>query len=262
MPWAREGLWALSACNDCGFIYMVDRPSDCAREEAVSNGDYSFAGGGVLTERRVVAKRRLYARIFGQMFHDLWASGQAVSWLDVGAGYGEILEAVSKLAPHGSQVVGVEPMRAKAEAARRLGIDVVHGTLDGVAGSFDVISLVNVFSHVHDVEALFAKISIRLRVGGCLFLETGDMTHVHRRRDFHGALDLPDHVHFACERHIRGFLERAGFEVLDTRRARTDGVFRFAKSIAKRLTGRACPLRLPYTSGHRTIRVRARLRTP
>ncbi len=100
-----------------------------------------------------------YRTILGNMFSDVWREGQPVSWLDVGAGYGEVMEAVMALAPAGGRVLGVEPMLPKAEAAAKRGLNVTPDYLEnsGLSG-IRFVSLVNVFSHIPDFDQLLAQI--------------------------------------------------------------------------------------------------------
>ena len=78
--------------------------------------------------------------------------------------------------------------------------------------------------------------------------------------EFPGELGLPDHLVFAGEKQLQGFLTQAGFEVLRVERQRIDGVVNLAKNVVKKLLGRPAALGVPYTSKYRSLLVRARLR--
>jgi SAM-dependent methyltransferase len=202
----------------------------------------------------------MYRRILRRMFSDLWRNGRPIAWLDVGAGYGEVVEAISALAPAGSKIQGIEPMRPKAEAARARGLDVRNEYLRPDHYKVDVISVIDVFSHVPDFAQFLAIINQVLSPKGEVFIETGNLADLDRREDFPGELGLPDHLVFAGEKHLRGYLDRAGFDVLGIEASRIDGLFNLAKNVVKRLIGRPGAIGIPYTSRYRQLRIRARRR--
>ncbi|ETR76438.1 hypothetical protein X566_17520 [Afipia sp. P52-10] len=195
------------------------------------------------------------------MFGSVWKVGRPIVWLDVGAGYGEIMEAVAGLAPAGSQVLGVEPMEAKAKQAIARGLQLTHGYLRSDHVPVDFVSVVDVFSHIPQFADFLVIVRDVLKPGGELFIETGNLADIEHRSHFPGELGLPDHLVFAGERQIRNFLERGGFEVLELERLRIDGVAYFVKNVIKAFIGRSVLIRLPYTSRYRRLLVRARKRS-
>ena len=124
----------------------------------------------------------------------------------------------------------------------------------------EIISVVDVFSHIPDFDAFLADVRAVLEPGGELFVETGNLADLDRRAEFPGELGLPDHLVFAGEKHLLGYLDRAGFEVVRIRRRRIDGLVNLAKNIVKKIIGRPAALGVPYTSKYRQLQVRARLR--
>lgn len=259
--WATELGFTTVRCAGCGLLYCNPRPAAALIDAAVRTGAHGpEAGGLVVTARRLPGRVAAYRRLFGDLFDDLWRAGRPVSWLDVGAGYGEILEAVTSLAPAGSRIRGYEPMHAKATSARARGLDVVEDYLRPGAARAQVISVVDVFSHVPDFGAFLAELRQALEPGGELYVETGNLADLERRDQFPYELGLPDHLVFAGERHLRGYLERAGFEIVRVRTQRIDGLVNLAKNAVKKLIGRPAAFGLPYTSAYRQLQVRARLR--
>jgi hypothetical protein len=65
---------------------------------------------------------------------------------------------------------------------------------------------------------------------------------------------------FAGEKHINGFLKRAGFEIEVIQRQRTDGIGNLVKNSVKKVMGRPSAFGVPYQSAYRQLRVRAKLR--
>lgn len=259
-PWATERGFLLTRCDDCALLYVSPRLSDDLISSAVKSGVHGAeADGLVVTARRDDRKVARYSAVLGDMFADRWRGGP-VRWLDVGAGYGEVVEAVDRLAPAGSHVSGLEPMALKAAAARARGIGVVEGYLTRDHEQVDCLSLVDVFSHIPDFNAFLAVVAAVVRPGGDFFLETGNLADTESRADFADELGLPDHLVFAGERQLAQFLDRAGFDIVDLRRQRIDTPLFFVKTMVKKLIGRPAIVRLPYTSAYRSLLVKARRR--
>jgi SAM-dependent methyltransferase len=150
-------------------------------------------------------------------------------------------------------------MHPKAVAARNRGLDIVEDYLRPGQAKVQVVSIVDVFSHIPDFNAFLAEVKGVLLPGGEIFIETGNLADLERRSQFPYELGLPDHLVFAGERHILGYLERFGFGVIDIRRSRIDGVDNLAKNMIKRIIGRPAAFGIPYTSPYRQIQLRARL---
>jgi len=180
--------------------------------------------------------------------------------VDVGAGYGELLEAVTALAPLGSRIEGVEPMKLKADRARQRGLTITEDYLRPEHPRVDFISAVNVFSHLPSFSRFLDDVRSVLNGGGEVFVETGNLADLESRTEFPGELGLPDHLVFAGEKHLVGYLDQAGFDVLRIERCRIDGVVNLTKNVVKKVIGRPAGLALPYTSKYRQLLIRARLR--
>lgn len=256
-PWAEERKHKVVRCDDCDFLYLNPRPNDAAISSAVSTGIHSDDGDLNVRSRYQPRRVQAYRRTLGRMFADCWGATEPIHWLDVGCGYGEILEAVQSLAPVGSKVEGVEPMQVKADHAKARGLSVSCGYLGHVEELADFVSIVDVFSHVPSFDDFLQDVRGAVRVGGSLFIETGNLADVKQRSDFPGELGLPDHLCFGGERHIIEFLRRNGFVVKDIDRVRVDDLMWTIKNLAKRALGRPALMALPYRSSYRSLRIRA-----
>ena len=253
-PWAEEAGCTIVRCRRCELLYVNPRPNQGLIDHAVMHGVHADEMGGAdVKARRIPSKVDAYTRRLSRMFD--WS--RPVRWLDIGAGYGEIVEAVSRLAPAGSKVEGLEPMRAKADAAHAMGLSVRNDYFDPSRDKADVISLVDVFSHIPDFRSFVGGIAAALKPGGGLFLVTGNLADLADRSQFPGELGTPDHLVFAGEAQVRQFLERAGFEIVGIERERYDTLANTAKTAIKKLIGRPGVLRLPYTSPYRALFIRA-----
>lgn len=260
--WATEIGFNAVRCSDCRLIYVSPRPSLSLISAAVQSGAHGEeAGGLVVVARRQDAKIARYKKVFSTLFDDVWKDGKPISWLDIGAGYGEIVEAVSALAPEGSRVEGYEPMKPKVEQAQLRGLSVIEGYLDRTHPKVQIASVVDVYSHVPDFDSFLAQVRDVLVPGGQIFIETGNLADLNDRSEFPNELGLPDHLVFAGEAHIRGHLDRAGFDIVRIERQRIDGVVNLAKNAVKIAIGRTGHVGMPYTSNYRQLLVRAQLRT-
>ena len=258
--WAEENGFRAEKCGKCGFVYVNPRPVEELISEAVQTGVHSnVRGGHNVVNRRLAKKVSQYRSLLAGLFEDVWRGTSEISWLDIGAGYGEVVEAVQSLAPDGSRIVGIEPMKPKAEHAQSMGLDIRNCYLSDVEERFEYVSLVNVFSHIPDFHHFLQQLKRVLAVNGELFLETGNIGDLSSSHLVPTELDLPDHLVFAGEQNIHQFLDDAGFRVIEVKRIRKDGVIAVAKNVLKKILGRKVAITLPYTSDYRTLLFRARL---
>lgn len=260
--WAEENGYTAVKCVSCGLVYVNPRPSLSLISEAVKTGVHSdVEHGRTAIVRRVVTSVARYKNIISYMFSDVWHSNKPISWLDVGAGYGEFVEAVTSLAPSGSRIEGLEPMKPKADDAKKRGLKIKEMYLSEVSDKYDILSLINVFSHIPDFNMFLKDVKNVLTENGEIFLETGNTGDLISCHEVPGELDLPDHLVFAGEKNIIAYLNEAGFSIIYIKRIRIDGLINFTKCFVKKLLGRKVTLSIPYTSKYRTLLVRAKLLT-
>lgn len=255
-PWDSERGFTAVKCTDCGIIYVNPRPRRDRINETTRTGAHSNELNVV--SRRTPSRVRHYRKLLGRLFFDVWERGTPITWLDVGAGYGEVIEAVTSLAPRGSIIRGLEPMRPKVDAARARGLSVSEGYLCPSQGKVDFVSVINVFSHIPQFDEFLGEVRATLNPGGEILIETGNVADLKNRDELPDELYLPDHLVFAGESHILGYLNRSGFSVIKVEKAPIDGITFFIKTAIKKAIGRPVKVRPPYTSGFRTMLVRAR----
>jgi SAM-dependent methyltransferase len=259
--WGEELGFKVVRCIDCQLLYVNPRLLNESIDAAVRTGIHgSDAEYLEVRSRYLSGKVRRYAGVFKRMFSDVWKRQLPISWLDVGAGYGETLDAILSLAPAGSRVEGIEPMRPKAEVARARGLNITEDYLRAGLEKVDFISVVDVFSHIPDFHAFLRDVVLTLQPGGEIFVETGNLADLESREQFPGELGLPDHLVFAGEKLLIAYLERAGFDVVKLERERIDGFVNLGKNIVKKFIGRPASIGIPYTSAYRQVMIRARLR--
>ena len=259
--WAEESSFTVIRCNSCRLLFLDPMPAPDKVNEAVRTGIQKFNSLNVnVRSRRSIKKIAIYRKVFETMFKQIWSSGKPIIWIDIGSGYGETLQAVKLLAPQNSIIKGVEPMKHKAEAAAGLGLDVINDYLQPGQFQADVVSLIDIYSHVPDFWTLLDSIKSNLKPQGEFFLESGNLADLDVRQEFFGELGLPDHLVFAGESHFVKYLESSGFEVLEIRRERADDLVDFVKSVGKKIIGRPVNISVPYTSRYRQLKIRAKLK--
>ncbi|MDP2471475.1 MAG: class I SAM-dependent methyltransferase [Candidatus Palauibacterales bacterium] len=183
-------------------------------------------------------------------------------WLDIGAGFGELLEALDVLVASGSELLGLEPCEAKVKWCQSRGIPVTSAELRDISGEFTHVSLVNVFSHLPDPVEFFEGLRIRLKPRGQLLLATGNAGDI-PRSEFPGSLYLPDHLSFSGEGHMRAILDKAGYKVIAMQRYRAgvtgeNRLVGHLKNLARKSLRRpAVPLRIDENSRFRFLWIRA-----
>jgi SAM-dependent methyltransferase len=256
--WAWEGGYAAVKCKQCSLVYVNPRPSLSTISEATKTGVHKTDSRDLsVTFRRSPRKFYRYRSIVRRMFAAEIAAGKPLNWLDIGAGYGEFVEAVLAAMPRGETVCGVEPMKPKVEAARARGLPIVDTPLSQIEGQYDVISLINVFSHIPNFEDFLRQAVAHSSPGGVVFLETGNGGDVERSQ-YPDELFLPDHLVFAGIEHIDLLLQKVGFRMEMVCQRRVDTARGVVKRAIKGLLKGRLELSLPYVSPFRTVFFKAR----
>ncbi len=150
-------------------------------------------------------------------------------------------------------------MAAKVAVAKARGAPVSQTLLSEVHERFDVVSLINVFSHIPDFRDFGAQLRERLNPGGHLFLETGNGGDLERRADYPDRLYLPDHLVFIGVEQMRRLLDDMGFDLVSSRSLTPSPVARL-KNVAKTVVDGRWQLLAALNSPFRTVFYKAKLR--
>ena len=236
--WSSESGFKVVRCNDCRLLFVNPRPKLQTIQAAVQDGEQLVMGKKIsVKSRRIPKKVSTYKKSIGRLFSDIWKAKKPITWLDVGSGYGETLQAVAELTTSDSLVFGCEPMKHKAETSRKHGLTVHNCYLGTSQYRVDFISSVDTFSHIPDFNGFLEILASNLAPNGEIFIETGNLADLSKRNEFPGELGLPDHLVFAGESQLERYLRGAGFTTLKIERERIDGFMNFAKNLLKILLG-------------------------
>lgn len=88
------------------------------------------------------------------------AHGATGTWLDVGCGFGFVLEAARDA---GFAVRGLEPDAKAARAAKERIAEIEQGMLDEATPAADVLSTLDVLEHVHDLDGFAQLVKRKVR---------------------------------------------------------------------------------------------------
>lgn len=260
--WAKENGFTAVKCKPCGLVYVNPRPSDSMITDSHKLGQHDTEEGTLnVKARRVSSKVAKYQKIVSEFFRGEISAKTPMTWLDVGAGYGEVVEAATLALPEGSRVSGIEPMAAKVAAAESGGVSVSNRKLEDVTETFDVISLINVYSHIPDFDAFGAALVARLNANGVLFLETGNLGDLESGSDFPNILVLPDHLVFAGVSQMIQTLERLGLTVERHETRAVGGLMWTFKTFVKGVLRGRINVVLPNRAPFKTVFYKAR-KTP
>jgi SAM-dependent methyltransferase len=168
--------FTLKRCTGCGFAFIADPWLDYA---AIYDERY-YAGKGAdhlanyASELETPEKTIRWYEWEGisTVVENLMNGASALRWLDYGCGTGGLVRFVRN--HNGHDAYGFEPSPF-AERLPGYGVPVVkEDALAGLAGSFDVVTAIEVVEHVLDPVAELRRMRALLRPGGLLFLTTGN----------------------------------------------------------------------------------------
>lgn len=171
--WKCVRSFDIAECGKCSHRFLAKRVSS-NHVDSIYGDDYFFGGGAgysnYLDQSALLRERgREYARRIKKY------RSKPGKLLDVGAAAGFLLEG---WIDEGWRGVGVEPNRSMCQHAGKRGIDVRCGTVETLDlesdGPWDLISMVQVISHLPEPLESICNLVRRLAPGGLLLVETWD----------------------------------------------------------------------------------------
>jgi SAM-dependent methyltransferase len=185
----------LAHCPTCRYSFIVDPRTDYGtlydREYYRGKG----ADPNVDYEREIDDPRTLRAyewRAILEIVEHLRGGITDIRWLDFGCGLGGLVRYGRS---RGIKIYGLDDGYA-AERMRQDGVPALTpAELDAAAGSFDVITAVEVVEHLVDPMPALQQIATLLRSGGLFFLTTGNAAPFRDRLERWSYVRVPPDVH-------------------------------------------------------------------
>jgi len=262
-PWGAENGFTMVKCRRCGLLYVNPRPDEDAIALGTRTGTHE--GDALLDTNYGRSPSRINALvdILNRLYEKPFLSQKTFSWLDVGCGYGEFIQALCVISGPNATIHGFDPNKEKI--ARFQSLDIGHAFTDAreLGVQYDFLSLLNVYSHLpNPVEAIQGWRKL-LKPGGEILLQTGDWKNL-RKKDFPRNLNLPDHLSFATEHIVTSILRNLGFKILKVERVRCSAFKHYSvkyriKDIIKLLVRRHHQLANWHRNPYRDMWIRARL---
>lgn len=194
----------LRVCAQCGLWFIDPYPAnDEARHQTIQ--DYSFDEMAIADTRKHYAAEVQYYQRYFSLFEA--ECREATSVLDVGCGTGRLLELLGQ--NPSLYRAGVELNSARAETARRMAACEIYETpIEEFTSErkFDVITMVNVLSHIPSFDKLFTALRGLLSEHGKFVLKIGEAGPQAQHSDLYD-WGIPDHLHF-CGLNTLGYISR------------------------------------------------------
>jgi len=198
-------------CRECDLFFIDPYPADAgAQHDRVR--EYRYDDLEVAdADKHYRAEVVYYAEHFPTIQEEC-RGARAV--LDVGCGTGRLLELLG--GDPALRRTGIELNAARAAAARRhAGCEIHKVPVEEFTSpqKFDVITMINVLSHIPTFDGLFGAIRRLLQPQGKVILKVGELESNVRRGDLFD-WGIPDHLHFPGMRTIDFAARRYGFKVV------------------------------------------------
>lgn len=212
-PLFEENDVRLGQCPHCDLLYVDDIPEPERRMTEMEAGHYAgtkeINGAQKQSRGELILQDRF--RGFVDLAQEHVAGG---TWLDIGCGAGLLMSLAQEA---GFTTEGIELSADRRQIAQQTTGSAVHGSpVEDVAfptDSFDVVSMINVFSHLISPTQTFRELVRILKPGGILVMATGEMTAGVKKSDMlHW--NLGDHLSFLGARTMSNYGDRTGLTIL------------------------------------------------
>ncbi len=203
----------LLACQMCELFFIDPYPGDLNEvHDKVSTYRYEKLKIAA-PETHYSAARRYYNRYYPMVEEEL---GNAASILDIGCGTGRLLELLGQRA--NLLRVGIELNTERASFAKKTAkCDIYQIPVEKFTHhwnrKFDIITMMNVLSHIPSFDRLFDAIHSLLADNGKFILKVGEYNKNVKKDALHDWC-IPDHLHFLGMKTLAFICQEYGFKIL------------------------------------------------
>ena len=197
-------------CSKCELIYISPHPTN---EEVVNlyEFDKGLASSHLLSYIGRIPKAKYHLGIIKKFI----SNG---SLLEIGVGSGTFLSEAQK---QGFEVYGIELNVIQADFVKNQ-LDIPCEDVPLYASSFggrqfDIVYHCDVLSHFNNPISEFIKIHSRLKKGGFLIFQTGNIGEIDRKYyKWFSSFQYPHHLYFFSQNSLKLLLKKSGFEYLSS----------------------------------------------
>ncbi len=200
------------SCQVCGLLFIHPYPFD---EDTVHNKvtKYDYQKLKIHdAQSHYSASKSFYQACFPRIVQQCQ---DAKSFLDIGCGTGHLLELLSKSHPNIHRV-GIELNTERANFAERIAnCEVYQIPVEQFSypRKFDVITMINVLSHIPSFDTLFSCIKSLLSDHGKLIMKVGEVSQS-ITKDAVFDWGIPDHLHFLGMNTLQFICNKYGFTIV------------------------------------------------
>ncbi|MCF7954997.1 MAG: class I SAM-dependent methyltransferase [Phycisphaerae bacterium] len=221
----------LLRCDECELTFIHPFPGDeDQRIEGVSNN--SLEDITVIDPEKYSVARQVYYQELFPLVEPSFKNASTL--LDIGCGTGHLLKLAGQ--KYAMKCTGIELNSARAKYARdNTGFEVFQVPVEKFQSDqkFDVITLIDVLSHIPSFEKLFKSVSGLLARDGKFVIKTGEVAGDVKRGSVFD-WEVPDHVHFLGLKTINVIAKKYGFTIASHHRvAHADELYTRARFLTK-----------------------------
>jgi SAM-dependent methyltransferase len=220
-PYCPENGAGLVKCPQCGLVFVGTRPDPNELYALYGETYFHNDESGVVGYSNYIGDEQNIRKTSRRRLKHVECFVKPGRMLDVGCAMGFFIDEAKK---RGWQVQGMDVSSFAVEYARsHFGLDVQHGALtelDFPAGSYDLITLMDVIEHVPDPTAYVRRAAELLRSGGVLVLATPDVDSLPARlagEKWVGYKLSEEHIYYFSVKTLTRMLYDDGFEVVNVR---------------------------------------------
>ncbi len=193
----------LVVCEDCGFVFSQNKPSDIELLEYYKKYPITLACRSVITVKR-----------YYELLDILETFRRHNNIIDIGCGEGHFLEVAKK---RNWNVYGIEFSDVKVSICKEKGIKVLQGRLNPDSYEkdfFDVIISSEVIEHINYPVQEIINFQTILRKGGAVYLTTPNFGSLSRLilKERWRIIEYPEHLCYFTPKTMSFLLEKAGLK--------------------------------------------------